>query len=119
MRAVLYSFAALAVIGLAYWAYSENYKTQDALRHAAELQREIGQLRETLSVLEAEWAYLTRPERLRDLAELNFERLQLLPITPEHFGSVNQVAYPAPAPTLDLGSINGSIEVRGEEEVAQ
>lgn len=112
MRGLLFGFFALAVMGLAYWAYYENYKTQDALRTATALQREIGASRETLSVLEAEWAYLNRPERLADLADLNFERLQLLPITRDQFGSVAQVGYPAA--TFDINELTGMIDVRGQ-----
>lgn len=111
MRSVLYAFSALIVMGLAYWSYSENYKTRDKLRESAALQREIGSAREALSVLEAEWAYLNRPERLRDLAELNFDRLQLLPITPEQFGSVADVSKPLPE--FDLSEIIGAIDVQG------
>ncbi|MEP5761177.1 MAG: cell division protein FtsL [Litoreibacter sp.] len=111
MKGVLFALAALAVMGLAYWSYSENYKTRDQLRISSSLQREIGAAREALSVLEAEWAYLNRPERLRDLAEMNFGRLQLLPIAPEQFGSVGQVAEPVPE--LDLSEIIGAIDVQG------
>jgi len=114
MRSVFFALAAMLVMALGYWAYSENYKTQEALRTATSLQREIGASRETLSVLQAEWAYLNRPERLRDLAELNFERLQLLPITSEHFGSVTQVAYPRPK--LDIPAFDEAIDVIGTEE---
>lgn len=85
-----------AVIGLAFWAYSENYKTKAALDEVTQLQREIGNLRETRSVLRAEWAYLNRPDRLRDLTLLNFDRLKLIPITPDQFGQVEHIAYPLP-----------------------
>lgn len=112
MRGLFFGFFALAVMGLAYWAYYENYKTQDALRTATALQREIGASRETLSVLEAEWAYLNRPERLADLADLNFERLQLLPITSDRFGSVAQIGYPVA--TFDINELTGMIDVRGQ-----
>ena len=112
MRGLLFGFFALAVMGLAYWAYYENYKTQDALRTATALQREIGASRETLSVLEAEWAYLNRPERLADLADLNFERLQLLPITSDRFGSVALIGYPVA--TFDIKELTGMIDVRGQ-----
>jgi hypothetical protein len=99
MKALLSILAALAVMGLAFWAYRENYATQAALDEVEQLEREIGNAREALSVLRAEWAYLNRPDRLRDLAELNFDRLGLLPLRPEQFGSVDQVAFP-PEPGL-------------------
>lgn len=113
MRGLLYSVSALAVMGLGYWAYYENYETQEALRTATSLQREIGSSRETLSVLAAEWAYLNRPERLRDLADLNFPDLELQPISPDQFGDVAQVAFPDPEVELDLNEINGAVDVRG------
>lgn len=94
MRSFLYVMTAFAVIGLAFWAYHENYKTQEAIEKTARLQREIGADRARLSVLRAEWAYLNRPDRLRDLAELNFDRLGLLPLRPGHFGNVDQVEFP-------------------------
>ncbi|MEM9434440.1 MAG: cell division protein FtsL [Pseudomonadota bacterium] len=116
MRGVIYSVSAMLVMGLAYWAYFENYRTQDALKEAAKLQRAIGDARETLSVLEAEWAYLNRPERLRDLANLNFETLELMPITSDHFADVHQVvAAPTEIPGLDLEALTGSVDVVGEE----
>ena len=82
------------VIALAYWAYNENYKTQASLRDVRNLHAQIGTAYERLNILRAEWAYLNRPDRLRDLAELNFERLGLLPLMPEAFGRIEQVAYP-------------------------
>lgn len=113
MRGLLYTVSALAVMGLGYWAYYENYKTQDALRTATGLQRKIGSSRETMSVLAAEWAYLNRPERLRDLADLNFPELELLPISPDQFGDVAQVAFPPPEVEFDLNEIQGATDVRG------
>ncbi|MGG7643928.1 cell division protein FtsL [Rhodovulum sp. YNF3179] len=102
MRGLIYVLSTLAVIALAYWAYHENYQTQQALREVKSLQRQIGDARERLAVLRAEWAYLNRPERLRDLSELNFPDLQLMPLAPEHFGSVAEVAYPAPEPRFEI-----------------
>ncbi len=96
MRPVLYVLTFLSLIALGFWAYRENYATQAALREVRGLQREIGALREGLSVQRAEWAYLNNPARLRDLAGLNFEKLGLMPMEPGQFGSVGQVAYPVP-----------------------
>ncbi|MFQ5437924.1 MAG: cell division protein FtsL [Paracoccaceae bacterium] len=99
MRLLLFASAALAVIGIAYWAYNENYQTQDALRRVGDLQRLIGEKREEMSVLRAEWAYLNRPDRLRDLVEINAGSLGLMPLSPTHFGTVEQVAFPRLSPS--------------------
>ena len=94
MKPVLYILSALAVIGLAFWAYRENYATQQALAETRALNQQIGSTQARLAVLNAEWAYLNRPDRLRDLADLNFDRLGLLPLRPDQFGRVDEVAFP-------------------------
>ena len=117
LRSIVYVFATLAVVGLGYWAYHENYKTQDSLNEVASLQRDIGRMREELVVLRAEWAYLNRPDRLRELVLMNYDRLGLLPLAPEQFGRVDQIAYPPPdaLPFLPTGE---SIDVQGAIEMA-
>ena len=94
MRALLYVMTVVAVMGLAFWAYRENYRTQAAIDEMNGIQNEIAGLREQLGVLRAEWAYLNRPERLRDLVDLNFERLQLVPVQSGQFVDVEHVDYP-------------------------
>jgi len=110
VRGFIFVMSALAVMGLALWAYQENYKTQQALREVRNLHAEIGAAHSRIGVLRAEWAYLNRPDRLRDLADLNFDRLGLLPILPEAFGTIDQVAYPLP----DLLQIGNPIEVSSD-----
>lgn len=112
MRLLLYFLAAFAVIGLAYWAYNENFATRSALGRLEGLQREIGQTQEQLNVLKAEWAYLNRPDRLRELADLNYRNLQLMPLAPEHFGTVDQVAFPR----LDLADLVDPVDLVAEFE---
>jgi len=94
MRSVVYILAACLVMVLAVWAYRQNYETQASLREVRELRSEIGELRERAGVLRAEWAYLNRPERLANLADLNFNQLELLPLRPGHFGYIDQITYP-------------------------
>ena len=94
MRSMLYLAATVLVIALAYWAYNENYATQSALKKVDRLQRQIASQRERLGVLRAEWAYLNRPDRLRDLVDLNYDKLRLIPLAPQQFGTVKQVTYP-------------------------
>lgn len=101
MRSLLYVMTVAGVIALAFWAYRENYATQAALAETRALRGEILHAHERLSILKAEWAYLNRPDRLRDLALINFDRLGLLPLRPEQFGHVREVAYP-PVLTIDL-----------------
>lgn len=94
MKAFLYIMCCGLVIGVAYWAYKENYRTQASLRRVATLQQQIAHERESISVLKAEWAYLNRPDRLRELVDLNYDSLRLLPLMPKHFAEVELVAYP-------------------------
>lgn len=110
MRSIFYIISGLMVMGLAYWAYHENYETQASLGDVRSLHRQIGAAHERLNILEAEWAYLNRPDRLRDLAELNFDRLGLLPLMPDAFGRIEQVAYP----TEIVFDISNSIEVSSD-----
>lgn len=117
MRHILFVLTALAVIGLGFWAYRENYETQASLREVERLQREMGRMREELAILKAEWAYLNRPERLRELADLNYDRLGLMPFMPEQFGRVDQVAFP-PEESLEISNaidVSGQIGAGAEE----
>jgi len=113
MRSLFLVLSAFAVMGLGFWAYRENYRTQGELAEVRRLQAEIGELREALAVLKAEWAYLNRPDRLRELADINFERLGLLPLAPRQFGTVSAVSYPAIAlppitEPIDTIALNGT-----------
>ena len=101
MRTGMYILTTIAVVGLAFWAYRENYATQQALSDADRLHANIRAAHARLAVLRAEWAFQNRPDRLRDLADLNFDRLGLLPLHPGQFGQVDQVAYP-PQPMLPI-----------------
>ena len=96
MRTVLYIMTVLAVIALAFWSYQENYETRKVLNDADNARSDIREAHARLGVLRAEWAYLNRPSRLLDLVEFkeNYNRLGLLPIEPEQFGNIDQIAYP-------------------------
>ena len=109
MRSVLYVLSFLGLIALGFWAYRENYATQAALKEVEGLQRQIVGLREALTVQKAEWAYLNRPDRLRNLTTANFDRLGLLPMEPSQFGTAAEVAYPQ----AKLPEISFSTDIQG------
>lgn len=110
MKSVLCILTSLCVVALAFWAYRENYATQVVLKDTGKLHSEIREAHSRLAVLRAEWAYLNRPDRLQELADLNFDKLQLLPLRPDQFGRVDQVSFP-PDPAL---VINGPIDVSSQ-----
>jgi hypothetical protein len=115
MRMFLFILCSVVVVGLAFWAYNENYKTQAKLDHIAELRQQISDQREAISVLNAEWAYLNRPDRLRALVDLNFESLELIPLNGDHFGDTRDIQL---RPNKQV-EVNAPIEVMNTQEVSQ
>lgn len=57
--------------------YLVKYSVQNIQRDVAEVKTELAAERESLHLLNAEWAYLNRPERLQQLAE---RHLDLVPL---------------------------------------
>ena len=94
MKPAFYILSSALVIVVAYWAYHVNYTTQEALREVSRLREQIAQERASIAMLNAEWAYLNRPDRLRLLADEYFDELGLMPMTADHFGEPSAVAYP-------------------------
>lgn len=118
MKGLIYVGLALAVMGLGFWAYRENYATQASLKEVREVKADIVAHQARLDRLNAEWAYLNRPDRLRDLVELNFQRLELLPMRPEAFAGVEQVGMPPTTlgPVASSSFIVSSDGTAGTEE---
>ena len=93
MRSLIYTLTFACLVGLAFWAYQENIKTKNVIAKTEQLQKEIGIARARLSILNAEWAYLNRPERLVELVDLNFDRLQLVPLRASNFLEVDEINF--------------------------
>ena len=104
MRALLSTLSFIAVMALAVWAYRENYATQTQLKEMAKVQDQIAALRDEIAMQKAEWAYLNRPTRLRDLAAMNFDRLGLMPMAPLQLASVADVGLPVAQPLMMAGT---------------
>lgn len=94
MKVIAYFFAALLAVAAGFWSYQENYRTRASLQELNSVQSRIGMAHARIDMLKAEWAYLNRPDRLREIAAMNFGRLGLLPMHPSVFGSINDVPFP-------------------------
>jgi cell division protein FtsL len=72
----------LALLGSAVYAYSIKYETSFRTEQIAKAKLEIKSEQDGINVLRAEWAFLTRPERVQKLSEryLDLEPLALAQI---------------------------------------
>ncbi len=94
MKSFLYLLAGVAVVLAASKTYQINYDVQQAEMRVSKLLRQIDKEREAIAVLEVEWAYLSRPERLRALAFTYYDELGLDKIYAENFGDISEVPMP-------------------------
>lgn len=83
----------IATFGL----YMVKYTVQNVQRDVASLETELKGERESLHLLNAEWAYLNRPERLRDLSDkhlalapLDSRQIQDIGVLPVAFDAQDQ-----------------------------
>ena len=67
----------VCVAALAIGLYLVKYSVQDVQRNVSTLKHELAVEKESLHLLNAEWAYLNRPDRLRELAD---RHLDLVPL---------------------------------------
>ncbi len=97
MRTVLYALSFLAVMGLAFWAYRENYATQKSLsdgRSAAGTRSPICAMRWPCSAPNGPIS--TAPTGCANWPRSTSTGWACLPFEPEQFGQPDQVAFPLP-----------------------
>ncbi len=69
MVRILNIVAIVALIGSAIYAYSIKYKTIFHAETIAQLKSDIKKQQDEIGMLRADWAHLTRPERIQALSE--------------------------------------------------
>ncbi len=75
------------------WAYKINYDSRAADQRVKMLEKSILSANKQFKILNAEWAHLNRPDRLRKLAEYYFFELRLTPINPDDFISFSDLYW--------------------------
>lgn len=81
---ILINMVCVAVLAIG--LYLVKYSVQDVQRNVASLKAELATEKESLHLLNAEWAYLNRPDRLRQLAD---KHLDLVPLDSRQIGQVS------------------------------
>ena len=77
MKRLLHFIAITALIASAGYAYSIKYETLFYVEQVAKLKSKVQRERDALAVLQAEWQFLDRPDRLQAAAD---EHLDLQPM---------------------------------------
>lgn len=117
------SFVALtSVLVTGFMLFNVSQQVQESERQLKRVQNDIEREREMIRVLEAEWAYLNRPDRLEHLAQqyLGMEAMDSEavfvtpanlpdkklymppPARPERLSNIVSVSYKAPSKTVDV-----------------
>ncbi|WP_026607086.1 cell division protein FtsL [Methylocapsa acidiphila] len=109
MVRILNLLAVVALIGSAIYAYSIKYETIYHAERIVKLKHEIKAEQDQIGMLRAEWAHLTRPERIQALAD---KLLDLQPVALTQI--VGADALPSKAQKID--SIGRKMELLGLTE---
>ena len=91
LRFLLFGTLIGSTFAMGLWAYKINYDSRAADQRVKELEKSILSANKQFKILNAEWAYLNRPDRLRKLAEYYFSELRLTPMNPDDFISFSDV----------------------------
>jgi cell division protein FtsL len=95
----------VCVAVLAIGLYMVKYSVQDVQRNVASLKTELAREKESLHLLNAEWAYLNRPDRLRQLAD---RHLDLVPLDSRQIEKVS--VLPAAVRSDDVPAMSDMVQ---------
>jgi hypothetical protein len=101
--------------------FQVKYRAEGVAERADELQREIDQENEALSLLEAEWSLLIQPARVQELVDRHSEALELQPLDPKQITRIENLPMRPKGPAADdeaaLSAILEGLDVGVGEEV--
>ena len=91
LRFLLFLTLSVTTFTLGLWAYKINYESRAANQRVKELEKLISAANSEAKLLNAEWAHLNHPDRLRKLVEYYFLELRLSPINPDDLISFSEL----------------------------
>jgi hypothetical protein len=99
------SASAVILVGYAMFQVKNEVIQQEAT--LARTNQQLADSRDTVRNLNAEWSFLTRPERLDELAQ---RHLELVPIGTKQLGAIADIPLrtPEPAQTAELDTFRTS-----------
>ena len=100
LRFVSFTILILSTFTLGLWAYKINYESRAAKHRVKDLENSILAANKEVKILNAEWAHLNSPDRLRKLVEYYFLELRLNPINPDDFISFSEIYLGEPVEKL-------------------
>ena len=98
-RSTILWFLIATCLGVA--LFLVKHEVQQREEQLASLHRQILASQEAIHVLEAEWSYLNRPDRLESLVR---RHLNLVPLDTRHLGSVEMLPMRLPPAVLEDGT---------------
>lgn len=87
LNLLLFLMVGVALIGV----YGLKYSSESIAGDKAALKREIAQQKSELTILEADWAYLTQPAHIEPIIVRHAEVLGLEPVSARQFGSIEDI----------------------------
>lgn len=106
---ILVNMVCVAVLAIG--LYLVKYSVQDVQRNVSQLKAELATEKESLHLLNAEWAYLNRPDRLRKLAD---RHLELTPLDSRQINNVSALPAAATAAESVPSDMVRSVSLNGE-----
>ena len=91
----------VAAAGSAVFVFQVKYRAEAVAEHAAQLQRELDQEKETQSLLAAEWSLLIQPARVQELVGRHNEILKLQPLDPKQIMKIENLPMRPTGPAPD------------------
>jgi cell division protein FtsL len=113
MLRLLHCLMVLGLIGCAGYVYDIKYRATGEAQQAQKLRNEIRAEKDRIAQARADWARLSSPDRVQELAA---RHLKMAPISPRRFGSVAAIPE-RPVPVDAIGTMLDKLpQVNTQEE---